>query len=110
MKHLYIFLPAKQKVFSRFGEENARVSHLQRFSNKGQRKRFRYVRSNVSFVLLFAPEVYYGDLQRTYDDRLTMEDWKPFFEGVRNDWQTIVINVCDVRYTVTLMTYIVHVM
>lgn len=47
--------------------------------------------------------MYYGDLQQTYDDHLTMEDWKPFFDGVRNDWQGIVINVsplsCNYKIT-----------
>lgn len=91
-------------MFSRFGEKNVRVSHLQYFEKTGQRRRFGFIERVISLVLLFAPQVYYGDLQQTYDDQLTMEDWKPFFEGVRNDWQGIVINVCSLPYDIVILT------
>ena len=81
---------AKHKVVNRFGEENARVSYVQSIDEKGRRNSHKYFQLFVSVVFLFAPEVYFRDLRLTYDNRVTMEDWKPFFDGVREDWQGIV--------------------
>lgn len=84
----------QQKVFHRFGEGNVRVSHLQNFKNKKSRKWYDYRNVVVSAVLLFAPQVYYRELQRTHEGLITLEEWKPFFDGVKDDWTAIVINVC----------------
>ena len=86
-------MQAKHKVINRFGEENARVSHVQFIEEKGRQSLHKWFQKAVSVVFLLAPEVYFRDLRLTYDNRVTMEDWKPFFDGVREDWQGIVINV-----------------
>lgn len=52
--------------------------------------------------------MYHYDLQRTYDTRVTMDDWKPFFEGLRNDWQGIVINVRSFHSRATRALIILH--